>query len=446
MKKYADNRTALLALKSVGVLLILGIGIWFFMSPGDPEQAQSEADKRWEELQRMATTMHKQRQRQSVNHIINQVQQHLDENDFQQSLTLINEGLQLEPEHPQLLELRSIVEEQLTQIQQAKTVDKRRHLVARLLAQAEQHWLAKGQLIPPENNIHEIYQQILTLEPDNPQAKAGLVRLVSSFEQAAQQRMQAGAIKESMSFIDAGLAVDPNHAGLRELRSAVETTQTKQGQKKAREKHYHQKFKKLLAKAKSSEASGALKQSLTHIKQGLRIYPHHTELLNLRRKVQTELAQNKQQALKIESRQQALATLLEQAMQSKNAGALEESLSYVVEALQIDPAHGVLQEMHTDLIAQLSEQQRQTETEQHRQQEVETLLSHAEQSKRQGALVDSLGYVEQGLQISPNHSRLLELQAEVLTHQRLEKNNAARRSTQNKKADKPTKPRVFGTF
>lgn len=446
MKKHTDNYAVLLALKSIGLLLILGGGIWFFTSLGDGEQAKSETDNRWRELQRMATTMHEQHQRQRVEQIVSQVQQYLSKDDFQQSHILIDEGLKLEPEHPRLLELRSTVEKEFAQRQQAKILDERQHQIAKLLAQAEQYWLAKRRLIPPENNVHEIYQQILSLEPENPQAKAGLVRLASSFEQAAQQRLQAGAMKESMNFIDAGLNVDPNHVGLRELQSIVETSQAKLKQKKALEKSNHKKFKKFLAEAKRNQASGALEQSLANIKQGLRIYPHHAELLNLREKVRAELAQNKQQVLKTESRQQDIAALLAQAVQSKNAGALEESLSYVVEALTIDPQHSVLQKMHADLEARLVGQKHQTEVVKHRRREVEALLSRAEQHKHQGALADSLGYIEQGLQISPNNSRLLELQTEVLIQQRLEKDNTAKRRAQDEKTDEPKRLRVFGTF
>ncbi len=446
MKKHTDNHAVLLALKSIGLLLILGGGIWFFISLGDGEQAKSETDNRWRELQRMATTMHEQHQRQRVEQIVSQVQQYLSKDDFQQSHILINEGLQLEPGHPRLLELRSTVEKEFVQRQQARILDEHQHRIAKLLAQAEQYWLAKRRLIPPENNVHDIYQQILSLEPENPQAKTGLVRLASSFEQAAQQRLQVGAMKESMNFIDAGLKVDPNHVGLRELQSIVETRQAKLKQKKALEKSNHKKFQKFLAEAKRNQASGALEKSLANIKQGLRIYPHYTELLNLREKVRAELAQNKQQALKTESRQQDIAALLAQAVRSKNAGALEESLSYVVEALTIDPQHSVLQEIHADLEARLVGQKRQAEVVKHRRREVEALLSRAEQHKHQGALADSLGYIEQGLQISPNNSRLLELQTEVLIQQRLEKDNTAKRRAQDEKTDESKRPRVFGTF
>ncbi|HEB56212.1 MAG TPA: hypothetical protein ENI98_07890 [Gammaproteobacteria bacterium] len=447
MKKHTDKDAALLALKSVGALLILGGGIWFFMSSGSDEQTQSEADnKRWKELQHLAAAMHEQQQRQRVEQIINQAQRHLDEDDIQKSRTLIDEGLKLEPGHPQLLELRNTVEEMLTQRQKMQALDKRQHQVAKLLTQAEQYWSAESKLTPQENNIHEIYQQVLALEPENLQAKSGLVRLVSSFEQAARQRLQAGTMKESMNFIDAGLAVDPNHAGLHELRSIVEESQAELARKKAREKSNHKKFQKFLAEAKRSQASGALEKSLMQIKQGLRIYPHHAELLSLREKVQTALAQNKQQTLNIESRQKNIAVLLAQAVQSRDSGALEEGLSYVIKALQIDPQHSVLQEIHADLKVRLAEQKRQLEVEQRRLQEVDILLSRAEQHKHQGALTNSLDYIERGLQISPNHSRLLELQEEVLAQQRQEEHEMNKRDTPSKATDKPKRPRVFGTF
>lgn len=446
MKKRTDKDTVLLALKSIGVLLVLGGGIWLFMSFGGDEQAQSETGERWKELQHLATVMHEQQQRQRLEEIINQVQQHLGRGDFQESRTLIDEGLKIEPGQPQLLELHNTVEEMLTQRQKTEALDKRQQQVAKLLTEAERQWSAKRKLISPGNNLHEIYQQILALEPENLQAKVGLVRLVSAFEQAAQQRLQAGAMKESMNFIDAGLAVDPNHASLLDLRSIVEKSQAELARKKARERSNHKKFKKFLAEAKRKQASGALEQSLVQIKQGLRIYPHHTELLNLREKVQTALARNKQQALNIESRRKSIAALLAQAVQSRDSGALEESLSYVIKALQIDPQHSALQEIHADLKARLAEKKHQTEAEQRRRQEVDILLSRAEQHKRQGALVNSLNYIEQGLQLSPNHSRLLELRTEVLAQQRQKEHDMNERETADKAIDKPKKPRVFGTF
>ena len=80
---------------------------------------------------------------------------------------------------------------------------------------------AKRLTTPAGNNAEATYRQVLKLDTDNAQARAGLERIAQNYLQQAQQRQSAGALQDSLGLVDKGLAVVPTQEGLLQLRQEV---------------------------------------------------------------------------------------------------------------------------------------------------------------------------------------------------------------------------------
>jgi serine/threonine-protein kinase PpkA len=144
------------------------------------------------------------------------------EGGYADSLRQIEEGLALAPDHAELTRLREDVRGQLAAEQKRQAEQaKREGEIKALLEQAEAHLKAKRLTQPAGNNAQETYRQVLELDAGNAQAQAGFGRIAQEYEQLARQRREAGAWQESLTQIDRGLAVAPEHEGLLRLRQEV---------------------------------------------------------------------------------------------------------------------------------------------------------------------------------------------------------------------------------
>lgn len=193
----------------------------------------------------------------------------------------------------------------------------------------------------------------------------------------------------------------------------------------------------LLAQAAQQQQAGALTDSLARIEQGLRLVPGHAALLALREQVNRQIAEEDKARQANEQRQQAklqAEQFLEQAQRARQEGALDVSLVHIEQGLQAMPDHAVLLALKQDVLAQQAERQRQqelarqqaeiaarqkieaerqkTETEQRRR-KADEFLGRALDYQRDRAYEVSLSQIEQGLQQSPDHPRLLALREEV---------------------------------
>ncbi|MCB1768078.1 MAG: hypothetical protein KDJ31_00005, partial [Candidatus Competibacteraceae bacterium] len=138
------------------------------------------------------------------------------------SLQQIEEGLALIPDHEGLTRLRHKVSTEIVaqQRQQAEQEQRERE-ITNLLEQAEVHMKAWRLTTPVGNNAEETYQQVLKLDVGNVEALAGLKRIAEGYLQMAQKRRSAGMLSDSLTFIEKGLEVIPNHAELLRLREEV---------------------------------------------------------------------------------------------------------------------------------------------------------------------------------------------------------------------------------
>ncbi len=343
----------------------------------------------------------------------------------------------------------------------------REAVIATLLQQAEE-WLQAGLLTDEaEQSAEAAYRRVLKLDRGNAQALAGLEQIASEYERLARQRLEAGMPRESLAPIQKGLAVTPDRESLQHLQQEAEHWVAKQRvqeveRKRQQEAQAH--AAQLLTQAHSNLIEGALEASLEQIEKGLLAVPHHSDLLALREQVKAQLAeQTRQRADKL---QEAANQSLARAIELQHKGEWAASLQQIQEGLSAVPNHIELLRLQKDVQFQWAEGQKRQVEQFRQQQAVKGLLEQAEehfkagrlaapvgknaqesyrrvlkldagnaqaqvgleriaqdylqrarQRQAEGALQESLKFIEQGLTVLPQQAELLRLREEVRTQQ-----------------------------
>ena len=316
-----------------------------------------------------------------------------------------------------------------------------------------------------EDNVEATYQHVLKLDPGNARALAGLESIAKEYEIQARQQLDAGALEESFKQITHGLAAAPQHQELLRLRQEVERQIAEVNARKAREEEqgqYQLQAEQFLMQARSRFQEGTLEVSLAYIEQGLLVVPDHQGLLALREQVRARIAEQTRQRAEAVRRQQETEEYLKRALDHQRDAKYEDSLRQIEKGLALAPDHAELTRLREEVRVQwAAEQQRQAEQAK-RDQEIETLLAKAEaswkakrltepagnnaeaayrqvlqldsnnasardglgriaqeyaqraqQRRAAGALQDSLGQIDKGLAVMPDHGGLMRLRQEV---------------------------------
>ncbi|MGI9301472.1 MAG: hypothetical protein ACR2RB_02025 [Gammaproteobacteria bacterium] len=94
--------------------------------------------------------------------------------------------------------------------------------VEELLAQAQDH-LSAGRLIGPAGrNAWESFTEVLSLDAGNSEAQRGRELVMARIEMAVREQQQKGNLRESLSVVEGGLDVFPDHVGLQELKKNIQ--------------------------------------------------------------------------------------------------------------------------------------------------------------------------------------------------------------------------------
>jgi len=86
--------------------------------------------------------------------------------------------------------------------------------ISRLLEAAEVHLMVGYITEPPGSNAYDAYRQVLSINPQDPRARAGLVSIADHYETLAMESLEAGNPEKARTQITAGLEVQPWHPGL----------------------------------------------------------------------------------------------------------------------------------------------------------------------------------------------------------------------------------------
>jgi hypothetical protein len=97
------------------------------------------------------------------------------------------------------------------------------------LQQADEH-LASNRLTSPKgDNALELYQKILSMDPDNRDARGGLRKIADRYLKLAENALDAGRIPSARSYVKRGLEVVNHHEELLALKKDLETWSTNAG-------------------------------------------------------------------------------------------------------------------------------------------------------------------------------------------------------------------------
>ncbi|MCG6870660.1 MAG: protein kinase [Gammaproteobacteria bacterium] len=97
--------------------------------------------------------------------------------------------------------------------------------IDRLLAEADTHLEANRLTRPEGENALAVFARILALDPGNQEARRGMVRIADRYVLLARARLTENDFERAARYVDAGLGIVPQHAGLLELRGQLEEQQ-----------------------------------------------------------------------------------------------------------------------------------------------------------------------------------------------------------------------------
>jgi serine/threonine-protein kinase PpkA len=291
------------------------------------------------------------------------------------SLALIDEGLRQVPGQPGLLALRSSVQAQV----------QRNRRVADAIA-AARLLLQEGEI---EQGLSRI-SDAMSLDAENSELLAlrdqfqerrqqEREALAGALLERAQRSMQQGDLQQALELLDGGLAKLPEQPRLTAFRTTVIAALDAE------------RADELLARARDSTGRGDLHEGLQLVDEGLKLAPEHAALLTLAEEIEAELEQRGQ-----------VERALAEARALRRGNALDESLARIDAALRLAPNNAKLLELRRSV--ELEQESRQTE----REREISGLLDRARRHEAAGELERGVALLDQALQLAPGDTRLFD--------------------------------------
>ncbi len=351
--------------------------------------------------------------------------------DVAASLEASERGLQLSPQHPELLETR----------RQAKlAIEKRRQLEEGL--EETRQFLAAGE---PRAALAKI-ESLLALEPTHPELLRFQSLAVDEAERqdAIRERLtRAAAMAESgkpaasRDLCDEILALAPGHAEALALKARMEEELSREQCRQA-----------LLAEARRALKAGRSESAASAAREGLKLDPGHAELEAIRKEAEETLQRERAAAalldaaraalereefdtalerlrellslapghpqaerLRVEAlRAKEIAGLLDEAGREESADRLEAALELVGQALRLDPAHEPALRRSRDLARSIESRRL-----------VAKHLAAAEDFQKRKQTAEALKAVEAALAVSPSHAEAGRLRETLRLELRLQR-------------------------
>lgn len=297
-----------------------------------------------------------------------------------ESLSRVEKGLQLEPDHAVLKRLRADIEE--------RKVERKNERAAELLEQA----LAQRQDDPfrglelVEDGLSEVPTNAALLSlRDMLRRQVAQQQSIAKLYGDAQEREQQGDLAGSLALIERGLALDPEHRGLLDLRSAIERVQ--------RRIHQDRSVAEFLAQAREQQQLGALAKAMEHVEKGLKLTPGNRALQDLQQRIQEQIDTNLE-----------VARLISEAEELVDRDSAEKGLGLINRALELAPENQQARELE----AELSERETLD-----RNRRVGEFLEQATELEAQKSFQEGLHAIDEGLELEPTHPELLALRKQL---------------------------------
>ncbi len=297
---------------------------------------------------------------QQLQALLSQARTEQQRGELESGMALVERGLKLAPQHPDLLALKQQIS--------------RQQRILKLLDLAERQIRSRQLTLPADNNAMSTLRQVLELEPDHPQALAGIRWVADSYGELAQERLDADQEEQSLGLIDKGLAVVADHPPLLELKQQIERRRETRQQRQQQQRMIDQ----LLSRAQKQISQGRFTgppddNARASYREVLRLDPASTTALS-----------------GLAALPDAIHSL---AQRNFREGALESGLQRVDEGLKLDPQHPHLLDLRERLLVR---------------QRIEQLLQRAETQLQAGRLLapeddNAAASYRRILSLDPNH-------------------------------------------
>ncbi len=164
-----------------------------------------------------------QRRRAQAEIAFHQAQANYDRGQFSAALEQVQQGLALQPNHPQLQVLQAKIQQQLREREQIQAVltQARAHLAVREEVQALQVLEAARQQFSEDPELEALREEILA-------AQAQRTEKIRSLIAAATQALQAGELEKALRSVRAGLELDALRPDLQQLHREILRRQAQQ--------------------------------------------------------------------------------------------------------------------------------------------------------------------------------------------------------------------------
>ena len=257
------------------------------------------------------------------------------------SARLVEAGLSVRPEHPELLRLKQTIE-----------TERLEREMTTLLAKAEKQFADDKLTAPEGDNALASFNQALALAPNNPQASEGIQRIAKRFGELARTRQSQGKFEEGLVLIEQGLAIAPDEPFLLSLQEALQKT--------------------LGDERRTAEQITALLESAdAQLTQGRLVEPPGDNAHAAFKQVLTLDPDNRQAIKGIEQVRDQLFSLAEQKAKAEDP---EKSLRFIAQGLAVAPDDRRLLALRKEVRGALDEKKRLTET-------IERFLTYAEEQE-----------------------------------------------------------------
>jgi len=322
--------------------------------------------------------------------LLEQAQAALDKNALAESMRLIREGLALAPGNARFKALETKVAHQLDQQQAVREIlAQASSLIDEGLLSESLAMIEKGLESAPGNAELNVLKQKVTAEMAREAA-----RKAAELSEQAQRLAQQGAFDDAIKAVDQALSQQPKDSDLNDLRNEMIARQ-RQARADAS-----------LRQARAAFVDERLAEALRLAEEGLEIQPGHDELSALKSELLTRIAKTK-----------AVDDAIDQARALLREQRFDESLNIVDEALKDAADHSGLRNLRNEIL----DSQRQHEEDRARAlaQRAQGLFQQASQLFESGDLDGSLELVNEGLQLTPDQSNLKDLKQRILERQTL---------------------------
>jgi hypothetical protein len=126
---------------------------------------------------------------------------------FESSVNSIEQGLELVPDHSELLALQNEIKTQLEKQSQ----------ITNLLEACAAHFKANRLTTGQGGNALDCYNKVLDLDPGNMKALAGLENMAERYANWAEQSLKSGTLQETRAYLDRLIQVNPEFPRLDQL-------------------------------------------------------------------------------------------------------------------------------------------------------------------------------------------------------------------------------------